>query len=146
MPSGSADARGILVALVHVMRNRPQVVEELAEQVPALVARHHGGPEQQVAGRVDGVLQQQPSPVAQPHIAQPFVGRRAGAVVGVGRRREPPFVDAAAMPAERIEVVRVQLEAASGQHERAWDPGRLEAKDARAGGDSVLNRGAIDHA
>jgi hypothetical protein len=52
----------------------------------------------------------------------------------------------AAVPAERIEVVGVQLQAAARQHERAWDPGRLEAKDARTGVDGFLNCGAIDHA
>ena len=32
-----ADARGELVVLVHVVRNRAEIVEELAEQVPAAV-------------------------------------------------------------------------------------------------------------
>ena len=36
--AAAADPLGVLVALVHVMRNRPQVVEELAEQVPAALA------------------------------------------------------------------------------------------------------------
>jgi hypothetical protein len=34
-------ALGVLVALVHVMRDRTEVVEELAEQVPTLFTLHH---------------------------------------------------------------------------------------------------------
>ena len=87
------------------MRDRPHVVEELAEQVPALLALHHGRPEQQVARRVDGVLEQEAAAVVEPDVAQAFVGRRARSVVGVGRRREPALVDAAAVAAERVQVV-----------------------------------------
>ena len=78
-------------------------------------------------------------------VAQPLVRRRARSVVGVGRRREPPLVDAAAMSAERIEIVGVQLEPPTGQHERARHPGWRQAKDAGAGVDRVLNRCAINH-
>ena len=69
------------------------------------------GAEQQIAGRLDRVLQEEALAVAEPHVAEAFVGRRARAVVGVRRRREPPLVDAAAMPAERVQIVGVQLEA-----------------------------------
>src|ERR1700722_9248449 len=46
------------VALVHVVRNRTQVVEELAKQVPSLFALHHNGAEQQITRRLDGILQE----------------------------------------------------------------------------------------
>ena len=57
----AAEQLRLLVALVHVMRNRAEVVEELAEQVPALLALHDVLAEQQVAGLVDRVLQQEPA-------------------------------------------------------------------------------------
>jgi hypothetical protein len=105
--AAAADTRGILVALVHVMRNRPEVVEELAEQVPAAVARHDRRSDQQIAGFLDRRFQQKPLAGVEMDVAEPLVRRRARSVVGIGRRREPPLVDAAAMSAQRIEIVGV---------------------------------------
>ena len=118
----SADPPGVLVALVHVMRNRPHVVEELAEQVPSALPLHHGRSDEQVARGLHRVLQQKTRAVAGPHVTEPLVGRRPRAVVRVRCGREPPLVDAAAMPSERIQVVGVQFEAAPRQHERARHP------------------------
>src|SRR5205814_9157241 len=97
--AAASEALRLLLALVHVVRNRPEVVEELAQQVPAALARHRRRTEQQIARLVDRLLQQE-SGAAGAHVAQALVGRRAGSVVGVGRRREPALVDAAAMAAE----------------------------------------------
>ena len=44
-----ADAGGELVGLVHVMRDGAEVVEELAEDVPAAVPAHDFGAEEAVA-------------------------------------------------------------------------------------------------
>ncbi len=55
----AADQLCLRIGLVHVMRNRPHVVEELAEQIPAAVAVHHRRPEQQVARDLDGLFQQE---------------------------------------------------------------------------------------
>ena len=96
------------------------------------------GAEQQIAGRLDRLLQQEALAVVEPDVAEALVGRRARAVVGVGRRREPALVDAAAMAAERIEIVGVQLAAAAGNHEGARHPARLEPQDAAAGVDRIL--------
>ena len=49
------------IALMHVMRDRAHVVEELTEDVPALFLRHHiGSADQRVAGDIDGFLQLKP--------------------------------------------------------------------------------------
>src|SRR2546425_12641379 len=38
--AAASDASGLLLALVHVMRDRAEVVEELAEQIPSALTRH----------------------------------------------------------------------------------------------------------
>jgi hypothetical protein len=130
---------------VHVVRDRAHVVEELAEQVPALLALHHRRSDQEIAGRVDGILQQKPRAVFEPHVTQALVGGGAGTVVGIGRRREPALVDAAAVAAKRVEIARVQLQPLAGDHERARHPARLEPQQALSGGNGVLDLRAIDH-
>ena len=54
LPSNELRVR---VALMHVMRNRTHVVEELTEDVPPSLLLHDLGAEQQVTGNVDGRLQ-----------------------------------------------------------------------------------------
>jgi hypothetical protein len=46
---------GELVALMQVVRDRPQVVKELAEQVPSAFALHHICAEQEIAGGFNGI-------------------------------------------------------------------------------------------
>jgi hypothetical protein len=69
---------------MHVMRNRAEVVEELAEQVPPFLTLHHVGADQQIARFFDGLFQQKSLAVADTNIAEPFVGRSAGPIVSVG--------------------------------------------------------------
>ena len=95
--------------------------------------------EQQIAGAIDGVAQEEARAVRLPDVAQPLVRRCAGTVVGVRRGREPPFVDAAAIAAERVEIVGMELETAAGDHERARHPARLEAQDAGSGANRRFN-------
>ena len=77
-----ADLLRMLVHLVHVVRNRPQVVEELAEHVPAAVPRHHLRTQNFVADARHGFAQQHALAVDR-DVAQAFVFRRA-------RDRWPP--------------------------------------------------------
>jgi hypothetical protein len=51
-----SDASGELVGLMKVMRNGTEVVEELAEKVPAAVLSHDLGAEEEIAVAFDGVL------------------------------------------------------------------------------------------
>ncbi len=141
----AAEQLGLFVALVHVVRDGPEVVEELAEKVPALLAFDDVLAEQQIAGLIDRVLEQEARAVGQPHVAQALVGRGAGTVVGIGGRRKPPFVDPAAMTAERIHIIRVQLEPASRHHEGAGNPARFQPEETAAGVERLLNLGAIEH-
>jgi hypothetical protein len=47
---------GLGVALVHVMRDGPHVVEEFAEEIPSALALDHIGAEEEVARVLDGVF------------------------------------------------------------------------------------------
>jgi hypothetical protein len=84
---------------------------------------------QQIARLGDGLPQQEAVPVG-PDVAQTFVRRRAGTIVRVRRRREPPLVDTAAMSAERVQIVRVKPQTTARNHERPRYPGRFESEDA----------------
>ena len=139
------DQRREVVALVHVMRNRAEIVEELAQQIPAAFALHHRRANQEISGFVDKRFQQNAFAIAGAHVAQPLVFGRSRAIRCVCRRREPPFVDAAAVPAERVEIVRVQLEAAAGNHEGTWHPAGFQPENAGACIDGVLAFGSIRH-
>src|SRR5206468_11822719 len=122
--AAAADFLRVLLTLMHVMRKRSEVVEELAEQVPSALALHHSRSDEQIAGGFDGLFQQKSSAMSEPHVSETFVCGRPGSVVRVGRGREPSLVDAAAMPAKRIQVVGMQLESPSGQHEGTGYPRR----------------------
>ena len=61
---------------MHVVRDRPHVVEELAKQIPAALSRHDAGPKQQIARCLDGRPEQESIRAFGPHIAQPFVFQR----------------------------------------------------------------------
>ena len=98
--SPTADALCVLIALVHVMRDRAEIVEELAEQVPALLALHHVGANQQIARFFDSLFQKEPLAIGDTNVAEPLVGRSSRSVIGVGRRRKPSLVDATAIPAD----------------------------------------------
>ena len=115
------------VALMHVMRDRSHVVEELAEEVPPLFPLHRFLAEQQVAGLLDRFLQQEATARRAADVAEAFVRGRAGTVVGIGGRREPAFVDAAAMRAESVEIIGMKPQPPAGMHERARHPAGLEA-------------------
>src|SRR6185503_20477144 len=77
-----------------------------------------------------GLAEREPL-AAEVDVAQAFVVR-AVVVRGLGGGAEPPLVDAAAVGAERVVVVRVELEAPSGRQERPGNPARAEAQDALA--------------
>ena len=51
-------ARGEFIVLVQVMRDRPQVVEELAQQVPAAISLHTSGAKKLVAHGLDRLFEQ----------------------------------------------------------------------------------------
>ena len=74
-------ARGMLLVLVHVMRDGSVVVEELRQHVP--LARSPPG------------FPQEDALAAMLEVAEAFVFEGAGTVIGFGHRSEPAFLDAA---------------------------------------------------
>ena len=68
---------------MHVVRDGAQVVEELAEQVPAAVLTHHPSAQEPVARRLNGFFQQN-TLAAMVNVAQPLIRRREWTVVGLG--------------------------------------------------------------
>ena len=94
---------------MHVVRDRPHVIEELRVNRPFLVFVPDRLADQRRAAFGDGLLQGEAMP-SNDDVAQALV-RRA---VFVGRGRgggEPAFVDAAAVQAVGVKIVRVQLQA-----------------------------------
>jgi len=122
---------GVLEPLVHVVRDRPHVVEELGVHGPALVlvpqrlAHHanaglgHGVPEQKLLA-----LERAEAQALVPDTA--FVRR-------LGRAAEPAFVDAAAGTAVSIVVVGVQFDALARMEKTTWNPGGCQPQQSAAG-------------
>ena len=98
-----AELGGLLLVLVHVVRDRAQVVEELAVDGPLLVGVPEPGPDHLGSVEADGVAEGE-FLAAVNDVAQTLV--RGCALVGRrGRRGEPAFVDAAPMGPQRVEIV-----------------------------------------
>jgi len=95
-----------------VVRQRAGVVEELREHRPSVIfvperLADHVGAEQ-----LYDIPQQDLFRVADDHVAQAFILRRAGSVLSPGRGRKPALVNTAAR-AQNVVVGRMQLDAFS---------------------------------
>src|SRR6185295_5605813 len=112
--------------LVHVMWNRPHVVEELGINRPPFVFVPNSFADDIRAAFCNSLLQSEPL-FAHNAVTQPFV--RLAILVRCWRRgREPAFVNATAVQAEGVEVVRMKLESFAWLKERARDPARRESE------------------
>ena len=118
---------GLLGVLVHVVRNRTHVVEELGVDGPLLVLAPNLRTDERSATFLDGLLERETG-VADHDVGEAFVG---GAVVvgGLGRGSEPAFIDPAAAQAESIEIIRMELKALTRLQEGARHPARSEAQE-----------------
>src|SRR6185312_378448 len=117
-----------LIALVHVVRNRPHVVEEFAEQIPAAFARHRGS-EQIVPGNLNRFLQEKSRAIRMAHKAQSLELAGLRTVRRFGRRSEPALIDTTTMPAVRIKIIRMQLQAAPRNHKGSRHPVRFQPQN-----------------
>jgi hypothetical protein len=79
-----SDQLGEFVSLVHVMRDRAEIVKELAEKVPAAFALEYLRSEQFITDLLDGFLEQE-TLVRGRNVAQALGGRSVGPVGGVRR-------------------------------------------------------------
>ena len=119
-----ADELGVFELLVHVMGDRPHVVEEFGIDGPTFVLRVHRLADELVAGFADGVAQLEPLPFVQ-HVAQAFVDR-AILVRRLGRAGEPPLVDAAAIGPEGVVIFRMQFDPMPRMQKAPRHPRRRE--------------------
>ena len=127
----AAEQGGLLLVLVHVVGNRPEIVEKLAVDGPALVGIPEIAADDLGTEDFDRVLEREPASVVD-HVAQSFVG--GCSLVGGGRRgSKPALVDSPAVCSEGIEVFACQLEPAAGHQERPRHPGRGQPQDTLAG-------------
>ena len=77
-----ADLFREFVALVHVVRNGSEIVEELAQQIESAILAHDVGAEEVIAGDVDRLLQQDPLTLVI-DVAQALIFASARPVVGL---------------------------------------------------------------
>jgi hypothetical protein len=123
-----ADERGLGVVLVHVVRYGAHVVEELRVHRPLLVARPKSLSDE-FRARLRDRLAQRETLASNDAIRKSLVGRAV--VVGrFGCRTKPTLVDAAAVEAEGVRVVGVQLDAQPRLQERARHPAWRESQEA----------------
>src|SRR5206468_4568737 len=94
---------------------------------------------------LDRFLQQKLFSVRGTDVTEAFVSGCAWTIVGVGSGREPSFVDASAMPAKRIVVVRVQPQTATWKHEGAGHAARFQPQESSGGVYDILNLRSIGH-
>jgi hypothetical protein len=133
-----ADERGLGVVLVHVVRYGAHVVEELRVHRPLAVPLPESLADQGRAALGDGLPQR--AALAADHRVGKALVRRAIVVCGLGRRGEPSLVDAAAVEAEGVRVVGMQLEPQAGLQERTRHPTRGEPQQALGAGELALDQ------
>jgi hypothetical protein len=136
-----ADQGRLILVMVHVMGNRSHIVEELGVDGPALVLVPHFLPDE--AGAFGHHRFQQGEAFAiVDHVAEAFVVR-AVVVAGFRSGREPALVDAAAMRAQGVIIVGMELKALAGHQEGSGHPARGQAEDAFARLDGGLHIGFL---
>jgi hypothetical protein len=103
-----ANQLGDLIALVHVMRDGAQVVEELAQQIPTALTLYHFGAEQEIAGILHSSLEKESLTAVQPDVTQALVLQRLRPIGCFGRRRKPAFINPSAMRSECVEIIGME--------------------------------------
>src|SRR5205823_4630829 len=133
-----ADQFRVLLSLMHVMRNRPKVVEKFAEHVPATLLAHDVRSEEFVADDFDSLFQQDPLAGSEVDVAEPLVLRRPRAIGGIGSGREPALIDTAPMRAESVQIAGIELQAATRHEEGARHPAWRKSYNALASAESFF--------
>jgi len=140
-----AHQRRELLRLVHVVRNRSHVIEELAQQIPSAFTLHDVGSEQGIASDFHRLLEEELFALIRVDVAQPLIGKRCRAVGGLGGRGEPALVDASAVSAKGVQVIGVELQAATRNHEGSRNPARRQPQDTTGCIDDFFYAGTIHH-
>ena len=135
----------LLGRLMHVVRNRTHVVEELRVHRPPPVLLPDRLADQRRTAVFDRLAQREPL-ATHHHIRQAFV-RHTALVRRLRRRRKPTLVDAATVRSVSVGVVRMQLQAQAGLQEGTRHPRRRQPQQASRAGQLGLNlgfRGSLD--
>ena len=135
-----ADELGVIERLVHVMGDRPHVVEELRVHRPLLVAVPDPLADELRLPLGDGVPQQETLPLVDTP-RQPLVDD-APLVGGFGRTCKPTLVDPAPVEAVGVVVVGVEADPLAGVEEAPRHPGGGEPQHATAGVHRLAEGGA----
>ena len=126
-----ADELGVVERLVHVVRDRPHVVEELRVDGPLLVAIPDRLPDKLRAPLAHRVAEHE-SLAAEHAPGEPLVGH-AALVGGFGGAGEPALVDPAAVEAVGVVVVGVEADPLAGVEKTPRHPGGREPEEALPG-------------
>ena len=84
-------------------------------------------------------------PGVEADVTQTFVVSRERPVRSLDGRRKPPFIDAATLSPERIDVVGMKFQPPAGDQECAWNPARLEPENPGTCFNCVENLRLIQH-
>src|SRR3954468_21238064 len=129
---------GLLLVLVHVVRNRSHVVEELRIHrplsvfLPDLIADEHS------SSFSDRLLQGEPL-IFYHRVAQSLI--ESAILVGGWRRgRKPAFVNSSTVQAIGVEVVWMKFETFARLQERARDPARGQPQKPAGIGERTFNK------
>ena len=113
---------GLFLGLVHVVRNRPHVVEKLRVHRPLAILIPDRLSNQHRTALGDCLSQREPG-IARHHITEALV---LSPVLVRRRRRgsKPTLVNPAPVQPKRVEIVRMQLQTLAGLQERTRHPAR----------------------
>jgi hypothetical protein len=137
----------VLKHQVHVVKQRVFKVEELGIHRPAAVFFHQLLADKRFAQHVHRFLEREllVAVVGHGHVAHALVGRGQRAVLRANDGGKPALLDGAALNAQRVIVVRVQLQPAAGLAELPGDEHRVQAKHAVACGQGFADQRFIAH-
>src|SRR5581483_10613637 len=114
----------LLFALMKVMRNRAEVIEEFTVDRPPMITAPDIFADQSLAFSLDCVLQAEPLTL-EFHETETFI-RRAVLVHGKRRGRNPTLINSSPLRTIRIDIARVQLQSSSRNKVGSRNPGRRE--------------------
>ncbi|MPN35238.1 hypothetical protein SDC9_182735 [bioreactor metagenome] len=125
----------VFVAVMHMVRQRSEVVEKFRVDRPAAAAVPEPFAEQFRAEFGDRFGERHEGAVRGHRMTDAFVHAGERPVVRRGGAGQPAFIDAATGSAQRVVIVGVQFDPAAGDAERARHPVRGKAQDAVSGGE-----------
>ena len=123
---------------MHVVRDRPRVVEELRVNRPFLVFRPDGLADEEASA----LLYRPPKREAvldHNNVAESLIGSSTGAG-GRSRGGKPALVDAAAIQPIGIEVIGMKFETPARPEEHARNPARRKTEQSARGGKPGLDK------